>query len=797
MRRAYISSKRGVFLSVLVFVVTTVLTLGLSHGAGTERDGVNISYPYAINLLSSRSSIDPASLPSPKFFSGYRLYKTEHRDGKGVLWHRLRLGFFPSKRSAEVKLARIKGRFSHAWIAKVRTEERSASGAGIVVPGAKARARRGRDAVGKEQKGKGLWAVTLFLSPKPVKPGDIPKLAVLRKHRLYTMAYRGKAASWHILRMGFFPTRKSATGVRDALISTFPQAMVTRVPPGEKKKSAKNIILPAGASLKRAPIARKKVTLSKKTSRRVEAMIKDAKKAMTGGNNKEAIGLLTRVLKFPENKYSPDALELLGLAYERSGKTAKAEDIYREYLMFYPGGEDGRRVGQRLAGLETARDMPKKRLTQRSRSRDVSELYGTLSQFYNRDSSYTDIGGSVLNRSSLSTDLDLTYRKRTADYELRSVFIGGYEYDFLDDSEGRINRLYLDVMDRNRNVSGRVGRQWYSTGGVLGRFDGALLSFAQIPRVKFNLVAGFPADSGNLSSINTDKSFLGLNADLGTLWKHWDFNVFGINQRIDGITDRRAVGGEARFNYSKGSYFSLLDYDVSYSRLNTFLFVGNWLFSGNKTINLSADYRQTPSLSTSNALIGQSIGSISELLSTMSEDDVRALALDRTAGAYSLSLGGATPLNDKYQLSGTVTVSEQTGTEASGGVAKVQGTGPEYFYSLQLIANNVLIKNDLVIAGLRYSDTGSSNTMALSLNSRFTLKRDWRINPRILFDYSTNNTSVGSQYRIRPTLRTEYHWKKRVHLEFEGGLEWVYDRTASQTDYSRDYFIITGYRWDF
>ena len=53
-------------------------------------------------------------------------------------------------------------------------------------------------------------------------------------------------------------------------------------------------------------------------------------------------------------------MELLGLAYERDGKTKKAVEAYRQYIFFYPTGESTSRVTQRLAGLETARDMPKK-----------------------------------------------------------------------------------------------------------------------------------------------------------------------------------------------------------------------------------------------------------------------------------------------------------------------------------------------------------------------------------------------------------------------------------------------------
>jgi tetratricopeptide (TPR) repeat protein len=779
----------------MLLVVLAGTAAGADPAGSSE---VNLDYPYAINLFSSQAPIDPTELPPASLFKGYRLYQTEYR-GKGVLWHRLRLGFFPSRKAAEKKLAELRDHFPRGWVARVSKEERLRSAGLVVTPGRPVKGRRARAAQAalRKARGKGLWALTLFISPKTPRPEDIPALPVFRKYKLYTATFRGKAKSWKVLRMGFFSTRDEAEKMRTALDETFPQAMVMQVPLDEKKVARKNALRPAGEMAEGASLGRKKVKLSKKKAKTVEQMLKDAKKAMTSGKNRKAIAILSKVLKYPENKYSEEALELLGVAYERAGKESKAIAIYKEYLMFYPHGEGAKRVGQRLAGLETARARPRKSTLRKRRSREINELYGTLSQFYNRDASYTDLGGSVLNRSSVSTDLDITYRRRTADYDIHSVFIGGYEYDFLNDSEGRISRMYVDVLDRNRHVSARVGRQWYSTGGVLGRFDGALLSYSRIPRVKFNLVTGYPADSSTITSINTDKNFIGLNVDLGTFLKHWDFNVFGINQRVDGITDRRAVGGEARYNYTKGSYFSLVDYDVSYGRLNTFLFVGNWLLPKNRTVNFSMDYRLTPSLSTSNAIIGQTVNSVSELLNTMSEDEVRALALDRTASNWSATLGGTTPLNKKYQLSGTFTVSELTGTEASGGVAKVPGTGPEYFYSIQLIANSLILKNDLVIAGIRYSDTSTANTTTFSLNGRYTYKRVWRINPRMLVDYSKNNDSVGSQIRIRPTLRTEYHWKKRFHLEFEGGLEWIYDRNGDQTDYTRDYFIVAGYRLDF
>jgi len=360
------------------FIILMVMLAGAVACAGSsEAADVNLDYPYSINLFSSQTPIDPTELPPASLFKGYRLYQTEYR-GKGVLWHRLRLGFFPSRESAEKKLAELRDHFPRGWVARVSKEERLRSAGLVVTPGQPARGRRARAAqpAPRMARGKGLWALTLFISPRTPRPEDIPALPVFRKYNLYTATFRGKAKSWKVLRMGFFTTRDEAEKMRTALVETFPQAMVMQVPEGEKKVARKNALRPAGEVAEGASLGRKKVKLSKKKAKTVELMLKDAKKAMTRGKNRKAIAILSKVLKYPENKYSEEALELLGVAYERAGKESKAIAIYKEYLMFYPHGEGAKRVGQRLAGLETARARPRKSTLRKRRSREINELYG-------------------------------------------------------------------------------------------------------------------------------------------------------------------------------------------------------------------------------------------------------------------------------------------------------------------------------------------------------------------------------------------------------------------------------------
>ncbi|MFQ5473653.1 MAG: hypothetical protein ACE5FA_12320, partial [Dehalococcoidia bacterium] len=470
------------------------------------------------------------------------------------------------------------------------------------------------------------------------------------------------------------------------------------------------------------------------------------------------------------------------------------------YLVLYPEGPGAVRVRQRLAALETARKRPKRKLRKPKARKPITEFYGSFSQFYNRDENFSDLGGKVVTRSLLASDVDLTVRKRTSNYELSTVFFGGYDFDFLDtaESEARLSRFYMDLLDRRRHLSARIGRQTRSSGGVLGRFDGALLSYQFRSQVTANLVAGYPTDSSVLSRLDTEKHFVGFSLDLGTFADRWDFNTFIVRQQAAGILDRLAVGGEVRYFHPSHSFFSLVDYDIDYKEMNILLLVGNWIRPDNTIINFSIDYRNSPSLATSNALQGQAVNSLTELLQFFTEDEVRRFARDRTARSKSFMVGVTHPLNEKLQIGGDFTVSELSSTTGSGGVAATPGTGFELFYSAQLIGSSLLKQGDIAILGLRYADASTSDTITLNLNTRYPYSRKLRLNPRLRFDYSAKKATADDQLKIRPSMKTDYFWTRRIRFEFEGGVEWTYERFANQTtDATVDYFIVAGYRFDF
>ena len=254
--------------------------------------------------------------------------------------------------------------------------------------------------------------------------------------------------------------------------------------------------------------------------------------------------------------------------------------------------------------------------------------------------------------------MDITARRRSNNYDIRTRFTGGYLHDFLDDgvnSETTVSSMYFDAQDKNHELSMRLGRQSRSSGGVLGRFDGLLLGFPLGNKFSVSAVAGYPVESSR-DNVETDRYFYGLTLAADGFARGWDANIFAIEQRLEGFTDRRAIGGELRYFDPNLSFFSLVDYDIHYNELNIWQFLGNWILPDKTTVNLTLDYRNSPILTTSNALTGQGVDSLDDLQDNFSDSEIYDLARDRTTASKLATLGVSRPLHEKLQISGDVTV---------------------------------------------------------------------------------------------------------------------------------------------
>ncbi|VAW61958.1 hypothetical protein MNBD_GAMMA08-2044 [hydrothermal vent metagenome] len=851
-------------------VLTILLCINFVNAANAKtkkiKDYVDLNYPYAIVVASSNKKFTEKDLGNAISSVQHRYYVVRVKSKNKPLYQ-LRYGFFESRKAAKRHQKKIKIFFNKTSVVKTTQAERNnssrselkpvahvefaehlilsttyeaanvlVSAAGNILSGMQPQEKKKVEKINKdvtpEKIVEKIYDHYLVLNLKTTNNlsdfNEIIKHPHIADHAFYISELKIDGRTWYQYRLGFFVNSAEARAKVATLSKEFPLARIIRVTRAEKEDAINRVRSFFAVTSADKKTGKPQPKLAAVPVNDMRDLLKKGSRALSNKKYKVAIDAFSKLLRYPENTLSMDSQEFLGFAYELNGQSAKARVEYDRYLSLYPESSGANRVRQRLASLLTARVDPRKELRKAQTQRRGAKWdhFSSFSQFYRQDRISVNEEAARESLSLLSSDVSVSSRYRGERYLMNSRFIGGHDLDFTGDentSSGTVNSLYFNVMDIKNGIYGSIGRQNISKDGVLGRMDGAQMSYTLNDQVKLNAVTGFVVESTR-ESANTDKFFTGVSADLGTYLNAWDFNIYYIRQTDGSIIGREAVGSEIRYFHPRRTLFSLIDYDIKFGELNTLLAIGNWQFENRIQLNATVDIRKSPFLTTSNALLGSGLTTVDELLQTITEDEIVALAKAQTVTSKSFILGINSPLNDQYQISADVTLSNfplqqivgQGNQPTQPGQPPVPPAPPtlqeqqddEYFYNLQLVGNSVFMTNDSMIVGYRYSDTNRSETSSLSLNMRFPVTRNWRLNPRIRYsarDRITNTvdptTNVTSTTNVEETvssiaLRVDYRLKRNVNFELDFGQDITKTREAT-TGEVRIFFFSMGYRYDF
>ncbi len=619
-------------------------------------------------------------------------------------------------------------------------------------------------------------------------------------HTVYVTQTLVKGSTWERLNLGFFKSRKEATAYAQKMQSLYPGAWVNKINNNEVSLATRTAItLPSTTSASAPDISTPRAT-SGLSDEQLDSMMQRARAEFTKKDYRQAIRYFSAIVSVGENKYSREALELLGLSRYRNGQQAHAVALYKQYIALYPTGKATERVKQRLAGLLTESAEPKEKLQMTSPTpKAESETYGSVSQFYSNNVTTTSDAGSIKTLSRLLTFFDVTNITKSSNYEHRLQFTADDSYDFLNTgnkNQFRFIEMYYDIASRNTGTSARIGRQTLRIGGLLNRFDGASLGYQLTRDIRISLLGGSPVETEDKSTINTHKTFYGGVIETGTFLDHWNMSLYHFKQTVDGIDDHISTGTEVRYRDKSLSAIGLIDYDSLFKVVNIAQFNANLLMAGGRSAYMSAFWRKTPVLSASNALIGRTETSVDELLKTLNIEQVYQLARDRSANSQTITLGGSQPLNETYQVSADITLSNIGSTVGSGGVPATESTGTDYYLGAQLVTNGLITGIDTTVFGTRYLSTKISDTLSLIVNTRIPIGREWRVNPRLQYDM--RKLSDGRrQNKIRTLLRTNYRYQRNVRFDFEIGYDNTNESSSTGALSNNNLFYDLGYRYDF
>ncbi len=642
------------------------------------------------------------------------------------------------------------------------------------------------------------YAINLESQPAPFAPEDVTLAASRLKAHAYVSEAMVDGDKWYRLRIGPIAKRSDAESLLALAQADYPRAWLAvgdDSATSDGSAPADQGSLPAVEPLGADPAV---------DPQTLQKMLADARTAIAARDYPTAITLLTKLQRQPEFPDRARAQELLGLARERSGQLAHAKAEYEEYLRRYPQGEAAERVAVRLHALRKATQKPRAPGEAGEEAKRWS-VDGGFAQLFRYDGVKVDNSvppGSTNVPSSTQTttqnalynDVDMLAQRRGERFDMLARLSAGYVKSFENqgDNSTRLSVASIELADRSLGLFTRLGRQSRNQDGVLGTFDGLFSAYQWRPAWGVNFTLGYPVEQTE-DTIQTNRSFATVAVAYTPQGKHWDASLFFARQQFDGLQDRQAVGAEMRYLAPIGSLVALIDYDIFYKSLNAATLIGTVQVPDRWTLSFDLEHRNSPILTTRNALIGQPVTTIAEMQQVFTDDQIFQLAQDRTPVTSNYGLTATRPIGERFQFSAAVFATQTGATVASGGVDAQPATGLNFTYQTQLYASNAWRPGDFHVLSFTYADNETGKIYSIGATSRFPMAGAWRLGPRFTIDRRELATDRSTEYAFVPSLLVDYLKDGRlVQLEIGGQLG---KRDAlDQTQNTKRYYVSLAYR---
>jgi tetratricopeptide (TPR) repeat protein len=698
--------------------------------------------------------------------------------------------------------------------------------------------------------------ITLQQSVDRPRPLEAAVPSALQGYQVFTTRRLVEGRPVFEVNVGYFVTLAEAEGARQALLSRFPKAtIVAAVPqpplPGVPPLPPAPVPTPVPVPAPPTPApptpapptptpptpgaveapAEPTPPATAEVDARAAALLAAAIAAEAQGDLAGAIDQLNLLLNLPPNASTREAQARIGDLRLKAGDPVRARAEYELFLRLYPTGPDADRIRQVLATLPAPAAAPAATVT---RARPVVEptstLTGSVGAFYYggaskvRTQEFQDsgIGGvpilpsestlSGTDQSQLSTDIDLNWRYRDTDTDMRFVFRDSYAADFMTDGENRnrLSALYFEHRSLARGTSVKLGRQSPTGGGVLGRFDGVQAGYGFTPKWRVNAVVGVPEDE----LLDSKRYFYGAWIDAEALTPELSGSLYGIRQMIDGEVDRSAVGAELRYFKGGVSVSGVLEYDLAIGGLNIASLQGTWQAQDQSVVNFLYDHRSTPLLTLGNALFFQDPAlpparTIDELIAAGNTvDSLRSRVKATTSTTTQALLGATRPINAHWQIGADLRMTNIGELQPVPEILpQGQGRSENYAVGGQLIGSNLFSDRDTHVFGLQ-ALRGSNDSLTtpvttstytgllFSYNNSSQLSDALTLEPSLRL-YGQNDSQGVHTTRWSPGLRFTYRVARQLAIESDLTAEFGKSSGPNGSENADRFYYSIGARYDF
>lgn len=549
--------------------------------------------------------------------------------------------------------------------------------------------------------------------------------------------------------------------------------------------------------------------------------------ALLAGQPFTATESFNKVLNLPPNKYSQDAQVWVAISREKSGQLAKAIVEFQTYLKLYPNGTWAKWVNDRLAILKVAAPAVFAELAKPSQALAPAKVQNTEFQtsefgslgmyYYTGRSRFSTTGGTVqatttsrtvTDQKSFMSNVNLTAHAYNNEYDNRLVFQDFYAANLLpgQKNNNRLGAAFYDFRDRVENYSFRIGRQSGLGGGVMGRFDGISAGYDFASSYRVNVVSGRLADQ----TIDAKPTFLGSSVDFG-LKDPLGGSIYAITQKSQGITGRKAVGGNLRYFEPTMNIMSMFDYDTQFKALNIFTLQGAYNGGGGGTdYNFILDRRRSPILDIRNSVNGTVTPMTTLLQNGWTLQDLILLANQRTGSTSTAQVGMTNHLSERWNVGTDVSLSKNSGLQASGtllpdGSVGLEGfvpamppSGNTWTVSERLTGNGIIQPHDITNFSVSYSKSQLNNSKSFQFSNHSDLQEKWALDVSAHLNLQSDNMG-GKATGISPTAKVSYKIINNLTADTQLGVDVTKSSSSvfqTSTTTTR-YFMSLGVQWNF
>lgn len=656
------------------------------------------------------------------------------------------------------------------------------------------------------------YVIALTRSSDPMVGVDTPVPQSLQNLQVFSARRVVNGQQVFEMDLGYFATLAEAEAAMTQL-KRFPQAVIVKLADD-----------PPPAAAPTAPVASAEMLLQ-------------ARQAYERQRLDDAVGLLNQLLAQPPSSDTPEAQELLGMARLAQGEVAKAQVEFESYLKQYPSGPGAERVRAMLAGLQPPELKFSANLDSVKKPEGTATATGSVSQYYYGGKStldsqaVRDTDGTLLtpdeikqrqslpisgvDQSLLSTNMDVTWRSRDAERDIRLVARDQYDYNMLNESllrgksrhRNRLTAAYLDYQSLTSGWRTRLGRQSAQWGGE-GRYDGGQVSYVLRPKWKASAAVGVPTDK----LAQSKRQFMGASLDADALTPNIGASVFLMQRMIDGEIDRRAAGLDLRYFTQNGSLMGSTDYDLVFRKLNVASLQGLYQGEGNTTVNMLIERRSLAQASLGQTLFFQfadlqTSGVLPQTIDDLKRNNytvaqLRELVRKNTGYADHAMTSVTTPLSPQWQV-GLDLHLNRTGAIAPVPVILPNGqpgSGLQRTVGVQAIGSNLYSVRDTSVLAASTTRSGQFNLRQVSYNNLSALTDAWQLEPSVRWQQSTaKDLTTGLETRTTawgPGLKASF--KPRPAVTLESNLNVDYTRTEGiNLDRGTRFTYFLGYRYDY